>query len=405
MSQNINDNFLLNAPKSIDSRYGKISEGATTAYASTTEANAAVNINDRYLGLTVLITVDDVLGEYWYSTGTADEDLVLKETGGGGVIFDSTPTADSTNAVTSGGTKSYVDNSIPSFIIINNDPFGDICLGYDFSVTDTDITITPNNVPIKLGDVLCYKDPNTNALISLTQTTQIPVPVSWTSAKIGEAAGITNTSMPNYVFEATLVGDIVTLDPSTNSTGTEGQIAYGQINGLDGSPNSDSITIYGGYFYYHSGTWNNDGLYPAIYSIGGSQPLPYITNYTNLPYNVKEILVQIGTFQGFDSTGSANPTNFDGDSLGIADRDVTLPFNVSTQTIDDGEMLEKVLVVDSNNPIVSVGTTNGGSDIYDPVQMTGGQLILAGDVYFANSATIYINGVTPNTSLVKIFKR
>ena len=83
-----NDNFKINAPKHIDTRYINL----FTPYVSTAAANAAIVSAYRYLGLTVLIgTV-----EYWYQSGIADINLVPKLAGGGTVLV----TAD--NGLTAG---------------------------------------------------------------------------------------------------------------------------------------------------------------------------------------------------------------------------------------------------------------------------------------------------------------
>jgi len=81
MAININDNFSANAGKAIDVKYGKTVQGKTVPYVSTTEANAAINVNYRYKGLTVLI--DDGSGpqEYWYKNSVSNDGLVEKPTG------------------------------------------------------------------------------------------------------------------------------------------------------------------------------------------------------------------------------------------------------------------------------------------------------------------------------------
>jgi hypothetical protein len=80
----VNDNFSPLAPKILDSRYGP--------YTSTTEANLAIDISFRVVGLTVgilsgittfsggrYVTSSQGISEYWYLTGITDSDLVLKE--------------------------------------------------------------------------------------------------------------------------------------------------------------------------------------------------------------------------------------------------------------------------------------------------------------------------------------
>jgi hypothetical protein len=64
------DNFGIFVGKNIDSRYGP--------YATTTEANAAINSIFRYKGLTVLLTGSGDIAEYWYYDGITNSDLVPK---------------------------------------------------------------------------------------------------------------------------------------------------------------------------------------------------------------------------------------------------------------------------------------------------------------------------------------
>lgn len=65
-----NDNFQINAPKHIDTRYLNL----FTPWANTTAANAGTPPAYRYLGLTLLIGTI----EYWYQAGVADVNLVPK---------------------------------------------------------------------------------------------------------------------------------------------------------------------------------------------------------------------------------------------------------------------------------------------------------------------------------------
>lgn len=69
-----NDNFKINAPKHIDTRYLNL----FTPWADVASANAGTPSAYRYLGLTVLIGTI----EYWYQAGVADINLVPK-TGAG----------------------------------------------------------------------------------------------------------------------------------------------------------------------------------------------------------------------------------------------------------------------------------------------------------------------------------
>jgi len=79
----INDNLSPLAPKILDNRYGP--------YSSTTQANLAIDVAFRVVGLTVgvlsgsttfsggrYVTSTNGVVEYWYYTGITDSDLVLK---------------------------------------------------------------------------------------------------------------------------------------------------------------------------------------------------------------------------------------------------------------------------------------------------------------------------------------
>jgi hypothetical protein len=74
MAINLNDNIATLAPKPSDNRYGPWVDVPT--------ALIMVSNGVRYVGLTVGIGIPVV--EYWWESGIADEDLVIKSAGGGG---------------------------------------------------------------------------------------------------------------------------------------------------------------------------------------------------------------------------------------------------------------------------------------------------------------------------------
>jgi len=78
----INNGFSVNAGRGIDLRMGKIVAGQMVPYASVAEANAATPTAFRYKGLVKLIDDGTGMKEYWYLTGVADGNLVLKTIGG-----------------------------------------------------------------------------------------------------------------------------------------------------------------------------------------------------------------------------------------------------------------------------------------------------------------------------------
>ena len=73
---NITDNFRVNKPAPIDDRLGP--------FLSTALALSSIELDRRYIGLTVV--VDDGTGavDYWFKDGVTNGDLEAKSTGGGG---------------------------------------------------------------------------------------------------------------------------------------------------------------------------------------------------------------------------------------------------------------------------------------------------------------------------------
>ena len=73
---NITDNFRVNKPAPIDDRLGP--------FLSTALALSSIELDRRYIGLTVI--VDDGTGavDYWFKDGVTNGDLEAKSTGGGG---------------------------------------------------------------------------------------------------------------------------------------------------------------------------------------------------------------------------------------------------------------------------------------------------------------------------------
>jgi hypothetical protein len=110
MAITIQDTFHVNAPKSADSRYLK---NGNTPYSSVADANATILSFYRHVGLTVLIGTQ----EYWYKTGTANGNLILKDTGGATPINPNSPITYNTStgdiAITqaNSGQNGYLSNT------------------------------------------------------------------------------------------------------------------------------------------------------------------------------------------------------------------------------------------------------------------------------------------------------
>lgn len=82
MAIEINDGFLNNSPKPLDSKYARFSSGVTSAYTSVADANGAILSAYRSLGLTVLVLKNGVPTEYQYKLGILDSNLVEKNVAG-----------------------------------------------------------------------------------------------------------------------------------------------------------------------------------------------------------------------------------------------------------------------------------------------------------------------------------
>lgn len=79
----INKGYKLNAGQYLDTRMGTILAGKSVPYSGVSAANAAIFPSFRCVGMTVLIDTLGSMKEYWYLAGTANGNLVPKETGGG----------------------------------------------------------------------------------------------------------------------------------------------------------------------------------------------------------------------------------------------------------------------------------------------------------------------------------
>lgn len=75
----INDNLQNYSPKALDNKHGKFVSGVWQPWATTTEANSAINIAYRHKGLTVIILEGGYPTEYWYRDGIADINLIKKD--------------------------------------------------------------------------------------------------------------------------------------------------------------------------------------------------------------------------------------------------------------------------------------------------------------------------------------
>lgn len=74
----INDQFAVQAGRSVDNRLGKLVAGQTVPFASVAEANTAIPAAYRHLGLVVMVSLSGLPVDHYYRDGIADANLVEK---------------------------------------------------------------------------------------------------------------------------------------------------------------------------------------------------------------------------------------------------------------------------------------------------------------------------------------
>jgi hypothetical protein len=244
MSITLSDYLKPNISVPVDYRQGP--------FATTTVANATVNVNYRYTGLTVLITNGSTVDEYWWKAGTADEDLVLKTTGGSAYTL---PVA---GTLTLGGVKVGTGLSIDTGGILSS-------------------TITQYSLPtaststlggVKVGTGLSI---DANGILS-SSITQYSLPTASTSTlggvKVGtglsiDANGILSSTITQYSLPtatSSVLGGIKIGTGLTISSGTAALAATG-VNA--GTYTNAKITVN----TYGQITSASSGLDPIIASL------------------------------------------------------------------------------------------------------------------------------------------
>jgi len=79
----LSDNLQINFPKPTDARlYNNL-----TPYTSSAQVTGSIDINYRFLGLTVLVSSSTEIAEYWWKEGINDNQLILKTTGTEGTFL------------------------------------------------------------------------------------------------------------------------------------------------------------------------------------------------------------------------------------------------------------------------------------------------------------------------------
>jgi hypothetical protein len=185
MAITFNDNLNVSATKPVDRRYGPYN--GTSINAAISAANAATVAGERYIGLTVGLTVNfGPVKEYWYAAGVTNNDLVEKTSsvsgagngltntngtiGLGGTL--TTPTVITTSATNTLTLQGLQTTASPTHYV-SADSNGVLTLSTISSLTSTVQTsilsaLTANNGLTKTGS-------NIQLGGTLTQNTSIPL--------------------------------------------------------------------------------------------------------------------------------------------------------------------------------------------------------------------------------------
>lgn len=199
--EEINDNFSLRAPKSIDDKYGPVIGGHTMTYTDIAAANAAIPSAYRYLGLTVLIDTGTENKEYWWKDGVADGDLVLK----------SITAADTWKTIL---TSSYGTTDLTA----GQTGWGQYTGHTDFPATeDTKVYVITEDCSVEnLFVRTTGTQPGTGSLVVTVRINAVDTALALTIA-----AGSSSTTHSNIVDSAALVaGDTLTLRFVNNASST-----------------------------------------------------------------------------------------------------------------------------------------------------------------------------------------
>jgi hypothetical protein len=92
----LSDNLQINFPKPTDARlYNNL-----TPYTSSAQVTGSINIDYRFLGLTVLVSSSTEIAEYWWKEGINDNQLILKTAGTEGTFLTTASNVNNGNVLT-----------------------------------------------------------------------------------------------------------------------------------------------------------------------------------------------------------------------------------------------------------------------------------------------------------------
>lgn len=83
---------------------------------------------------------------------------------------------------------------------------------------------------------------------------------------------------------------------------------------------------------------------------------------------------------------------------------VVLQAGAASWQVPAGALIELIVLDDNANPLVNIGTTAGGNQIGDALQLAGGEYLLEKKIRFKTATTIYFSGITGST-VITIYKR
>jgi len=396
----VNDRFFNNRPLPLEAKY--LNSGGTY-YADVAEVNTTIISEYRHIGLTVLLPD----GEYWYKDGTADNDLVKKEsdistTGlsgatnglykdgqtvklGGGLIENTVISGLSTNDLTfSDGDVKYGGNYRSTF-----DEYSLVDAGYVTGITDglltcndfdgytgdtdsrlttieTDVSTNTTNIGSNTTNIATNAtniSGNTNDISDLESNKQDCI--SGNACEIIVHNGSDPTAQSSFVFDYT--NNSLVSDAGNNTFDSLRSTILSATNvDASGAANSAIIGVTG---INATGTTYNNTLSVgdlALWNIGGTGDL-VVRDSTSK----KLCLTSLGTIGGI--SGATN-------GLGTIGQDVCLGGDLDSDTTIDG--------------ISSYTMTYDNMCGFNVVTINSGDVILDGQ----NSGGVYIRSQSGNTA-------